>query len=307
MGDRFDSVSLLNLVRMLIEYGGLDPTIQDSIGDDCLFHIRRSTTISKYIRLHNSIKVDRELTTDPGTALRWAVVDCACPKKIEMLLEQGADANEWNIGFRSESGPTLHSAASPLSPLQTTPDDLDSGARDKRINQIIVLVLKRGYDLSAIDDNLATAFDIVLEICRKWRYHRAITIWKAALEEAGIIWEEYICSERDLHAKRKRSEYLGGRDYYWSLQLQMDYWLSGEWEEEARERLFWNAERMDFDPVENSGGTYVPTAVELERRKSLDAGRDVILKDARSRLRVLSGNLLALTLISFGIVYFLWY
>jgi hypothetical protein len=127
------------------------------------------------------------------------------------------------------------------------------------------MVLKWGYDIFAIDDNLATAFDIVLEICRKWRHRQAIIIWRSAIEEAGLNWEEYLAREKALHAKRSRCDYLGARDYYWSLQMQRDYWLSYEWEDESRERLFWNPEKLDFDPLEGSDGTYAPCISELER------------------------------------------
>lgn len=47
--------------------------------------------------------------------------------------------------------------------------------------------------------------------------------------------------------------------------MQRDYWLSYEWEDESRERLFWNPEKLDFDPLEGSDGTYAPCISELER------------------------------------------
>lgn len=75
--------------------------------------------------------------------------------------------------------------------------------------------------------------------------------------------------------------------------MQMDYWLSDEWEEEARERLFWNAEKLDFDPVENVGGTYVPAFTELENRKLLSARS----KANRKRLEILPLLLLAVLLV----------
>jgi hypothetical protein len=260
MGDRFGHEPLLDLVRVLIEHGGSDPTIQDSIGDDCLYHIRRSTTIPRYLRRQSSVPCE---FNDPGnglvSALHWAVVECACPKKIKTLLQQGANPNEWNYGFRSETGPILHCSASLLTPAQTTPDGLHPAARDRRIKEIISLVLAFRSNLYAVDDNLVTALDIVLEICRKWRYRKGLSIWRAAIEEAGVDWEEYLAKEKSLHSDRSRVDYGGARDYYWSLEMQKDYWFSHDWEEEAQERLFWNPERLDFDPVKHSGGTYAPS------------------------------------------------
>ena len=259
MGDRFDHEPLLELVRVLIEYGGSDPTIQDSIGDDCLYHIRRSTTIPRYLRLQSPMPCGfNDSGNGPVSALQWAVVECACPEKIKTLL-QGVNPNEWNYGFRSETGPILHSSASLLTPAQTTSDGISPAARDCRIKEIINLVLAGGSHLHAVDDNLVTALDIVLEICRKWRYRKGLSIWRAAIEEAGNDWEVYLAKEKSMHSERSRVDYGGARDYYWSLKMQKDYWLSHDWEEEAQERLFWNPERLDFDPLKDSGGTYAPS------------------------------------------------
>jgi len=260
MGDRFEHKPLLELVRVLIEHGGSDPTIQDSIGDDCLYHMRRSNTIPRYLRLQSSVPCgSNDPENDPVSALHWAVVECASPEMIEKILEKGANPNKWNYGFRSETGPILHCSASLLTPVQTTPNGLPPADRDCRIKKIINLVLNFGSDLYALDDNLVTALDIVLEICRKWRYRKGLSIWRAAIEDFGIDWEEYLAKEISLHSERSRIDYGGARDYYWSLEMQKDYWLSHEWEEEAQERLFWNPARLDFDPLKNSGGTYAPS------------------------------------------------
>lgn len=270
MGDRFDHEPLLELVRVLIEHGGSDPTIQDSIGDDCLYHIRRSTTIPRYLRLQSFVPCGfNDSGNDLVSALHWAVVECACPEKIKKLLQQGANPNEWNYGFRSETGPILHSSASLLTPAQTTPDGLGPAARDRRIKEIINLVLAWGSDLYALDDNLVTALDVVLEICRKWRYRNGLSIWRAAIEDHGIDWEEYLAKEKSLHSKRSRVDYGGARDYYWSLEMQRDYWLSHDWEVEAQERFFWNPKRLDFDPLEHSGGTDAPSLRSLPRKREI--------------------------------------
>lgn len=163
------------------------------------------------------------------------------------------------------------------------------------------MVMKWDYDISAVDDNLATAFDIVLEICRKWRYRKAITIWRGAIEEAGLDWNEYLAREKALHAKRRRSEYLGARDYYWSLQMQRDYWLSNEWEDESRERLFWNPDKLDFDPLEDSGGTYAPSISELEKRKLYSEGVDKEVGFNSSTKRCLFCSLIFLFSVCFGL------
>lgn len=201
----------------------------------------------------------------------WAVINCDCPRKIKKALDQGVNLDEWRVGYRAETGPLLHAVASSLNPIQTTPEGLDREARDARIKETMVLILssgRSGYNVSAVDDNLATAFDIALELCRKWRYRKVLTIWRAGIEGAGLDWDEYISNEKALHSIRKRSEYLGARDYYWSLQVQMDYWLSDEWEEEEKERLFWNPERFDFDPVEGGSDAYIPSITELETWRS---------------------------------------
>jgi hypothetical protein len=244
----------MDLVRTLVEVGQSDVAVQDSIGDDCAYHARTSVALAKYIRNQNDFfSHSISFASDAGersfsSALTWAVYDCRSPAEIEKCLDDGADIRNIGVGLRPQTGSILHTATSLLNPLQPSPEGLIGAKLDLRREEIIRLLVNRGAYLYALDDNGITPLDSVLEITRKWRYRKTLKIWRKALESCGIDWESYLKKEYDIHECRTLEEFLGFKDYYWSLHQQRQYWLSEDWEEESEERLFWDPDSLDFLP-----------------------------------------------------------
>lgn len=249
MGNGSQQTPVLDVVRILMEIGESDLSIQDDIGDDCLQHSRTIPAVDSYLREQG--KLPPSLGHEKFTrqvALNWAIHSCSASVEIKKLIELGADPRGLTSGFRNETGNALHTAAVTLNHLQglsIIPDRVQLEAIKK---ENIALLIQSGAFIHVQDDQDCTPFDYVLELVRKFRYRRALHLWRGALEMCGIDWHEFLDREKEIHASRRREDYPAASDYYFSLQQQRDFWLSDQWEEEAEERFFWDPRIMDYLP-----------------------------------------------------------
>lgn len=255
IGDRSAETSVLDLVRVLVERGNSDISIQDEIGDDCLHHTRTLPLISSYLRAQGHLSW-RSQKSRCQNELSWAVYSCAPTSEIKALLERGADPRGLTTGFRSETGNILHCAVASLNHIQGSWLPISTTELESRKVDNIALILQSGADVHVLDDQDATPFDYVLEVVRKFRHRRTLHLWRAALKACDIDWELFLQKEKDIHANRRLEDYPCARNYYWSLQQQKDFWLSDKWVDESEERFFWNSSTMDYLPPGAAPGRY---------------------------------------------------
>jgi hypothetical protein len=243
IGDKSNEELLLRVLGLLVEYGA-DISYQDPLGDDAIYLLREAPRAAEYLRRLDRIEYHSAAPTlAAGSEILWAIETHQPLERISILLEQGHNVNV-TIGYRVESGGPLHSAAATLVPLRK---HICSEAEDLRKKEIIKLLLSHGVHLHTVDDQGATPLDLLLEMVRRWRCRKILTIWREALTEHGIDWQEYLDTEAAMH--KSKDCYSSAQDYYWSMQLQRDYWLSEEWEDESELRHFWNPETLDWDPI----------------------------------------------------------
>jgi hypothetical protein len=83
VGEKDNEVLVHEVVRILVEKGGADITLQDDLGDDAVYLSRKSVSIALYLRQQAQVEFNRQVLETPKSMLQWAIHDLQPPSVIQ--------------------------------------------------------------------------------------------------------------------------------------------------------------------------------------------------------------------------------